>query len=393
MTDQHMRLLMCVVSFCSLMPWGCSSQQRSDHIGTAHREGQPALTFDVYDVVDPSLVRGPNYTLGRKVAVVDDMYLFEIQTDFGTIPALSRNMLDLRLFEMAAIERAKALSQDPHLVQGAIDGLHSTGEGLRLLLTNPMGSLARAPTGFERMIKEKRDALTGRGASLAERNMAMHVGCDPETRNPILRALIKNMVIREKVGGAAAKLIPHTSAFRLTTTLRDELASKPPHVLNKQIERELIAHGIDDYLSKKFARERHFTTMQRLLFMEQFRPLSRVTGCEALLQRAVDVDSEAGALAALETARVMAGLHASRGVARIDYMGQPIAILVDGSHVAYHPGDYLAATRKAHEGIAAYRKRYPSSHCELVVSGRLSPEVRRVVEAAGIHLTESARAK
>ena len=155
---------------------GCSSSNRSSG-GKVQVRGERGPTFDVAQILAPRLVRGPGYIIERKVQVVGHDFLFMIQTEMGNIPALGRNMLELRLSEMYSIARAQEISKDPHILIGAVESVRNTGEGLRTLLTAPVGSAKRAPKGFSRMIRGKLDSANRRAGSPKRRKLAAQVRC------------------------------------------------------------------------------------------------------------------------------------------------------------------------------------------------------------------------
>ncbi len=152
---------------------------------------------------------------------------------------------------------------------------------------------------------------------------------------------------------------------------------------------ELVTDGIDPYLAKKFSVEEHFTTLQRLLFMEQYRKFTGVEAPSVLLTEAVESRNEAEALATLETTRMLADLHAERPIAKLDHMGHPIAILADGSTVMCYSADYVVATEKLSTAMRVFRDRYPAHPMAFVCSGIVSPEAHEVFAALDITVTEN----
>jgi len=357
---------------------------------TLIQDEQPPI-FTAKEILPGQIIQGPGYIIENKVQVVDHDYLFKIKTELGTIPALGRNMLDLRLQEMQAIERAKELSNDPEILKGAAGSVGKTIEGTLTLLTDPVGSLKRAPKGFGRMIKSKLDSADRRAGGAKRREFAARIGCDPETRNPVLKFLLDEISTRHKIGGFAAKFIPYTGVLRMTMDIKQQVETQPPHVINERIEGELAGMGIGKYLREKFCKEEKFTTAQRLIFMSYFRLLRNIQNFDSVLKAAVEVESEAEALGIIETAKVLSGLHGKKAINRMEYRGLPIAFMADGAHVIYAPFDYVIDTREVRDAVAGYRKDYPHTPCELIVSGKVSPAAKRTFTAANIKVTENAR--
>ena len=93
--------------------------------------------FRVQEVLSEEIIQGPDYVIAQDVPVRNYKYLFTIRTSYGQINALGRNMLEQRLREMHAIENARRLLDDPQLVNGVIETLKETPQGIGVL-RNPV---------------------------------------------------------------------------------------------------------------------------------------------------------------------------------------------------------------------------------------------------------------
>ena len=221
--------------------------------------------------------------------------------------------------------------------------------------------------------------------------MAVGLGCDPETSNPVLKRILDDITLRRKLGSLPAKVLPHTGVLRLTTSVRDEVASKPPHEINGRIGKELEANGVGEDLRKKFCSEKHFTTMQRLIFMKSYRQLATVVDREVLLQAAVDCESESEALGVIETCQKLLELHRAHRIARLQYRGLAIAMLRDGRHVIYGPFDYATLSDAMERAVQSYRADFPNVPCIFICSGRVAPKAKAVLAGARMAIHENGR--
>lgn len=386
--------------------------------------------LDATDMLPAEQCRGPGYTVAPTAAVVDHNAMFCVQTRYGTMSAHGRNMLELRCYETRCIEQAARMRGVRQVLEGALASLDETVEGAETLLLDPIGSANRAPKGLDRMVRSQLDSASRRAGSPERRQLAVSLGCDPETHNRILDRMLDEIEIQRLLGSVPVQFIPYTGILRLTADILDEVGSTPPHEINKRIERELAAKGAAEPLRRDFCRSRHFTTVERLLFMKQYDRLEGVTNREALLGLAVEGKSEVDALAAIETAHALAAVHQRRpmvGFARRGLLlacprtqgsdgllgllrlpipglegkpvsagggvwGLPVAVLREGTHLIYAPCDCLEKTPHLEDAIRAYRADFAGHPTTLVCSGRVMPDARGALETAGFTVNEGARA-
>ena len=426
------RLLSTVVvlaAAASLLP-GC--QQFSlwpARAPTANLAARSGLVVDAADVVPDVEFSGTGYSVAPRAPVVDHNLVFLIQTEFGRIEAPGRNLLELRLYEMQCIEQAAKIRGVRQIIEGAVGSLGKTVEGAETLLRDPIGSAERAPKGLERMARSQLDHASRRAGNPERRQLAARLGCDPETHNPILDRMLDEIELQRLIGSIPVQFIPYTGILRLTADITREVASTPPYEINGRIQNELAACGVEERLRLKFCRDEDFTTLQRLLFMEQYRRLDGVENRDALLELAVAGDSETEALGAIETCQTLADLHARRPIAHLEdrglaladlrpeppakrfdirslpipglqgepptpplaLQGLPVAVLRDGGHVIYAPYDYVACSDVVESALKSYRTDFPLSPTTVICRGRVLPEARRVLEAAGITVQEHSR--
>lgn len=388
----------------------------------------PAVEFDAADVLSAQQLQGPGYAVGPRVPVMDHNLAFRIRTHYGTIPAHGRNMLDLRLYEVQCIEQVAQIRGVRQILDGAIGALGETVEGAETLLLDPIGSVERAPKGLKRMAKGVLDSASRRAGSPERRQLALSLGCDPETHNPVLSRMLDEIEIQRLIGSLPVQFIPYTGIFRLTANIKDEMASTPPHEINERLEKELAADGVVAPLRRAFCRDGHFTTAERLLFMKDYRRLEGAENREALIEFAVEGASEADALGAIEVCQAFAHLQASRRVVgfagrglpeaglpalpsrsllralpipglqekpyapRRERPGLPVAVLRDGRHVICAPYDCIVRTKELEDAVRSYRADFPSQPTTLMCSGRVMPDAREILDVAGITILERARA-
>ncbi len=370
---------------------GCSSRRaRNGEDRFAAANGLaigPVLT--AAELLPADILRGDNYEIEPAVLIVDYYYQFNLSTPFGVVPASGMSMLELRLQEMKAISRAEKLADDPHLLEGFTSSFRDAATGLRILVTDPFGAIERAPHGLGLMIRGHLDAADRAAGSIERRRLAARLGCDPETRNPILKKLLDKMALQYGAGRlltVPASIIPGVSVLKTTGTMDELVAEQPPHEINEQIHARLIKLNVSEETAKAFVASRAFTTRERLLMMDQVERLAGVDGMPVVLATAVDSDSEATALASIRRTRMLADLNERHPIEHLTEMGFPIARLAGGAQVIATPVDYIPWTQDVEETVSRYRASYPGVRTFLLIAGQVGPEARNALLSAQIEV-------
>jgi hypothetical protein len=318
--------------------------------------------------------------------------VFTVKSEFGEFTAKGLNMLDLRLRELKSIDAAKRLAKDPHFVEGVLKPFANTVEGGKLLLTQPLESLGRAPKGFGLMINQFLDASDRRAGTATRRKLAVDLDCDPETTNPILKKLLDSMAAKAGGGTILTKVgmafVPGLSLIPMTAEIKDTLVSSPPSVINQRINEGLKIAGVDKSVRSQFVKSRSFTTLQRLKLMQQFRQLNGIPGRSALIEAAGHATSEAEALSVIRQGKILVELRYIKPLLRLEFTGLPLAIANDASHIFVCSYDYLTNTGELIEGVSAFRSSKPLVPAYLVSSGNLSPAATKTVVSARMTVVE-----
>jgi hypothetical protein len=353
-------LTMCVWTVTASICYGAAKPKAP----AGRSQGELSAVFRADQVLPKEILQGCNYRITDGVTVEEYKYVFKVESDFGGFTARGRDMLDLRLRELKSIEAAKVLAKDPHAVNGILAPLEDTGKGLNLLLTQPLEVLGRAPKGFGLMVNQYLDSSDRRAGSPERRQLAVELDCDPETRNPILKKLLNDMSLEHGGGSlltkAAMSFVPGLSILPTTAEMKEIIANRPPSEINGQIRTELEAAGVEKSIRSRFCKSAAFTTMQRLQLMDQFRVLRGVPGRAALIEAAVHAYSETEALSTIRQGMMLADIRARTPISRLDFVGLPLAVLKDGTHIFVCSQDYLTNTQELIDGL--FRTRDPGSN-------------------------------
>ncbi|UCG12516.1 MAG: hypothetical protein JSU72_18835 [Deltaproteobacteria bacterium] len=377
-------LLMIVVLLC-----GCSTTPK---VPAGRSQGEAAPVFRANRLLPKEVLRGSNYRIAERVPVEEYQYVFTVKSDFGVITARGRDMLDLRLRELKSIEAAQELSTKPHVVDGILEPLKSTGKGLELLITEPLESLGRVPKGFGLMANQYLDPADRRAGSSERRKLANELDCDPETTNPVLKKLLDEMAIELGSGSlltqATMSFVPGLSVLPTTAQMKETIANNPPSAINDEIDKELEAADVEKSIRSRFRYSAAYTTMQRLQLIDQFRALDGVKNRAALIESAAEAHTEAEALSSIHEGKMLVDLREQKPIRRLEFVGLPLAVLNDGTHVVVCPYDYLTNTQELGNGVAVYRTSNPNVTTVLLTAGRASPAAQKTLELVRFWIVE-----
>ena len=85
---------------------------------------------------------------------------------------------------------------------------------------------------------------------------------------------------------------------------------------------------------------------------------------------------------------MLADIRKEKPILTLVFVGLPLAVLNDGTHVFVCSYDYLTNTPELIEGVNAYRMSQPTVKAVLVISGDVSEAARRTLESAHIMIVE-----
>ena len=382
--------LMIVFSILTSVFYGCANTPSAP---AGRSQGERTPEFSVNQVLGNDIIQGGNYRLAERVSVQEYQYVFMIRSDFGEITAQGRDMLGLRLRELKSIETAQKLSKDPLIVEGILAPLKDTEKGLQLIINDPFESLERTPEGLELMVDQYVDPADQRAGPPDRRKLATKLDCDPETSNPVLKKLLDEMTLELFAGSivtqAAMSFVPGLSIPAMTAKMKELIVNKPPSAINKDIDGELEAAGVEKSSRTRFRYSPVFTTIQRLQLMDQFRALENIRNCADLIEAAAEAHTEAEALSSIRKGKMLADIHKRHPIRLLKFVGLfPLAVLENGTHVLICPYDYVTITQEVDEYFDTYRVSNPNAAAVLVTAGRVSPAVLTMAKSARIRIVE-----
>ncbi|HOB73485.1 MAG TPA: hypothetical protein PKG54_03070 [Phycisphaerae bacterium] len=385
---------MAIMTSLALVPW----------LAQAQAQQRPVLKAS--KILKPHALRGDGYHVEENVEVVDNRYSFVLVTPQGRIDAQGINMLELRISEVEAIKRAERMIKESPELAGVKDNIKKTGQGLKALVTNPVDAIGEAAKGAGRKAKAltKKETYT-KGGSDSRRELAVILGCDPETRNPVLKKQLDQISLRRSAGkglmavatfgltGGAALAAKGASAMRTTAEMQEALRTTPLYKINENTQAELVRLGVDPATSKSFVEHPQFTTLQRLQFLAQLKRFTSTRGLPRLVHLALRTRSETETLGLIHALELLADLARQHRIAEIVDTGRPAVRLTDGRIVVVSDADYLLNGPELTSILSAIaREKFnQSGPAVLLIIGQASPEAREALTAAEIQVVENGR--
>lgn len=157
-------------------------------IGTAEVDPLPPDLADWVDsestpilsperLLEPVLLQSRLHRLAPNVPVSGGLAVFTMQTPFGEQPAEGREMLEIRVSELEAIERLAGESSWSTFVAATGEAASRTGEAVVNVVSDPLGTAAGLPSGIARYFRQgyrslRRTTMDAADAARADRDRA-----------------------------------------------------------------------------------------------------------------------------------------------------------------------------------------------------------------------------
>ena len=321
------------------------------------------------DLIGAGLLSGPGYTIAPEVEVRGYMFHFNLQTEYGDILAGSKELLPIRINEVAAIERL----YDTGVTEAAGKRAKQRGKqvwnGLKRVFTRPKETVQGLPEGVARMVKTRvkkigrqavklydrsRDELAeddseaepvgpfgatrvpaaprdpdesdvereGKkvGKSLLKQELdfgstrrfiAHEVGVDPYSSNPVLKDRLDTLAWSATSSNVGYKLVmgalSGATAGVLPYALKIDKAvwEETPEDLANNNRIRLNELGCTNTLTRRFVRNRAFSPTLQTELVNALDVLELRRGCDDVLEMSIDAEGEVEARFMVNSLRLL----------------------------------------------------------------------------------------
>jgi hypothetical protein len=290
---------------------------------------EPAPSLKARDLLPASLVKGPRHEVSEAVKADGFLTGFAVTSSFGTWEAVDREMLDIRVQEVYALDRLSEVSKTEVFAAAFARAAQQKAKAVAHVAADPVGTakalpggVARFAKGVGRSVKGAADKVTsdkgdeGKDTRTAEqktqdaaaaaaesilisgkrREWAAKVGADPYTTNKLLSDKLDDMAWAAYAGGFALNVaIPTVPGLGVVETADKMVYQLPPAELQKRNAEKLKAAGVSDDTRKALFVNRAFTTTLQTELAEAVAALGAATGMNEVVMLAAESKTEGDA--------------------------------------------------------------------------------------------------
>ena len=369
------------------------------------------------EILKPEYLKGPHHTIREPVPTSSGANQYVIDSDFGVFDADGNEMLVRRVKEVYAIAQLSDVSRTDQFKDSLVTAAKGPYNAAKNIVKDPVNSISNVPKGVMKFMgragdsvknigkKKESDPADGSkfeqtiGYSKAKRKIAVDMGIDPYSTNPVLQKQLNDVAWASWAGGfsfsAATLPIGGAAGIALTATnvtdsCNKMVQEKPPADL-KQINRSALrSMGATANDTERFLSNSAFTPSQQTAFVFNLKALENVTNRGAFVRSAAEKSStETDALFCLQTSMLLAQIHGSEHplahIAMIENF--PVGIAKDGTVVVALQWDYAAWTPGAAFFAGEVQKLADQSGQKksvlIALSGDTSPRLRDELQKRG----------
>jgi len=375
--------------------------------------------------LSPELAVGPNFKVSEPVESDGLMHHYVVDSRFGDFPAYGQEALKVRVREVAALTQI-AKSNDVEVAgKAVVRGVKDQVKTVEKVVTNPVGTITGIPRGISHLFsgyKEQANEVSDNvkdqvgsgsststkvsnvaktakadathytdrylGISAAERRYYQQLGVDPYTNNGVLRKAINHLAKVEAAVNLGMHFVGVPGVPYLGDVRRamDAIYNEDPAVLRARQRTVLAGYGLSAAEIKRYQNTLLLSPTRQSILAEVAKSLDGVAGRDELFRHAMSVTSEEEVEVFLQSALLLARVHAHTPVARVlAGLRLPTAQTADGRILVVGSFDAVYWT----EAVAVYETELHAAVApspkglELWLSGAVSPRARTELTSRG----------
>lgn len=417
---QNILALLTLIICPALLSRAQTASPAESPASTATFEELPELKAS--DILKPELLKGPHYSIRDPVPTSSGMNHFTIDSDFGVVEADGNEMLVTRLKEIDAIARLQDVSRTDQFKESLIAAAKSPLKSAKNIVKDPAQAISNVPKGIMKFmgrakntVKDigKKDGSNGDGKTMKDvlgysdkkRKLALEMGIDPYSTNPIVQKQLDEVAWASWAGGftfsAATFPISGPVGAALTVTslsssIDQLLREKSPEELAEVNRATYKTMGASSSDAAKIVGGGAFTPTQATAFAQALKSMKGVANREAFIHVAAEKSStEADATFCVQTAILMSQINQQTPLTRLTMLEDfPICVAKDGTIILAVQWDYAAWTpgaawlTKQVEDLAGHSgEKKPMM---IVLSGQISPRLQQELQNRGFTIQDKA---
>ncbi len=379
-------------------------------------------TLSAREILRAQVWRGAAHEVRDAVPTGRGVNHFTLATRYGSFAADGNALLLMRVQEVYALAELEEVSSTREFGEA----MKRAGAGqLKVVgntLKDPVGTVAGVPKGvanlFKGLGKTVSESTQGRqrtayednalkelaGVSKIKRQLAVKLGVNPYSSNPLLQKKLDEVATAMAAGGGAVSLAMMATPAAVSTGLsvaslgqntRSALAESKPDELYRINLEKLSAMGVEPTVAKAFLNTETLSPWHQSLIVQALGAMPGVAGKTGFLRGVMETtETEADALFAVTTTLLISQVHlrehALTRIAEID--GYPVGVARDGTVVLALCWDYAQWTPAA-ERLARHLQEFGEKTFEqpkvlVAISGVASPKVHEELAARQIELAD-----
>ena len=341
-------------------------------------------------------MRGSNYQVDDAVRSDGFLQIFELSTTYGRYQVQGREMLKVRLRELAAVAALGRMDKSQAYTDAAAKAAKKPVDLAVGLVTNPVNTVqqsmsgvgaffSRVGSGAANMGHDRDNAADSLlGVSSAKRQIAFKLGVDPYTDFKPLADALNDMARVTALGdltvSGAFMAIPGgagmvVSYSKTTQEVGQMVLDKTPSELRDANRAKLKAMGVPDTVISAFLDNAFYTPMDQTIIVAALAKMNGVGHRDLFVRRASQAPSRDLAFFSRTRAVLLADQH-SRVEPFVDFVdvhGMPLNQTRSGKVVAIIALDELAWTKQASDFVAVVdqdiKQRKLGNSLEVRISG------------------------
>lgn len=366
------------------------------------------------DIIKPEFLKGLHHTVRDSVPTASGTNQFVIDSDYGQFEADGNEMLVIRVGEVNAIANLKDVSRTDQFKESLSNAAKGTFNAAKKIVTDPGTTISNVPKGISKFMgkagqsiknigkKKEDDGMNANkvekltGQSNAKRRIAVSMGVDPYSTNPVLQKQLDEIAWASWAGGfvfsAGTMPIGGGLGVALTATSVSDsfdkvVNEKPPADLRQMNRANLRDMGVGEADMEAFLSNPAFSPSRQTAFVLNLKSLDGVANRAAFVRSAANgCDNESDALFCVLTSALMSKVHAGdKPIARIAMIGDfPACIAKDGTVVLALQWDYAAWTPAAAMVTNEIEKLALQSGNKgvlIALSGQASPRLKQELQS------------
>lgn len=350
MTATRLSIRMCMLGLAAVAAFLLVLGIMGPPLVQAQTPTEPPQVVSARSLLPPELLAGPRFRVDDRVPTDGYMGQYTLRSEVGTFTVISRDLLKIRIAELAAIEQLEATSKTDVFLSGAARAAERPVEAVVNIVTNPVGTVESLPGGISRFFdrvelgaksiaaaatdtsktSDQRAqetaqrvgdiTITAFGYEQVHRQLAKSLGVDPYTTNPVLAQKLTDVAwvafsARLGVDLLMSAAVPGSTFINLTSVTSDLVYDTPKADLLVALQQKLRRMGASEARVDALMKNRWYSVTALTTLVTELERLAGVVGRPEIIALAAIAANE-------EEARFVAA--SVQLLARLNVTGVPI---------------------------------------------------------------------